>query len=262
MAFNRTVTVPHGAQQMDPDDGTPIAPPPPVACRNKNCRMFGQLVTPEPPRGVCPHCKTALPGSTLSRKTLPIDKWKVKQLTERYLSDYKPATQHLKTTCEQLAVVTERLEKVKPGSVEHQRLFAMWQQLVDRLESSRAAQPAQATDLDTLSDDQLIERTAKILRSLLERRDARIEASAPTDDNPGDERYIDEPTTTAPSSAPVCVYCHQSLTRCAEIKETRPDAWQALHWRDPTEIARRGQEATAEMYEAIGRTRRGEIPRW
>lgn len=64
------------------------------------------------------------------------------------------------------------------------------------------------------------------------------------------------PTAASAADAPdpeTCPYCHQSLTRCAEIQATRPDAWRALHYADPLEVARRDEEATATMMKQIGK---------
>ena len=63
--------------------------------------------------------------------------------------------------------------------------------------------------------------------------------------------------STDPDPSPVCAYCHQSPARCAQIKEQRLDDWRALHYSDPEEGKRRGDEATAEMYESLRRARRG-----
>jgi hypothetical protein len=62
----------------------------------------------------------------------------------------------------------------------------------------------------------------------------------------------------APVPDPICPYCHQPLTRCAQIKETRLDAWQALHYSDPEEVKRRDAEATAVMMHQIGKP----LPDW
>jgi hypothetical protein len=46
-----------------------------------------------------------------------------------------------------------------------------------------------------------------------------------------------------PEPEPVCEYCHQTVARCAEIKETRLDSWRALHYDDPAEVLRRREDA-------------------
>jgi len=65
--------------------------------------------------------------------------------------------------------------------------------------------------------------------------------------------HTTEPATTEPVPAPLCKYCHQPLKRCAEIKESRLDAWQALHWNDPSEVKRRDDYATAVMMKQVGK---------
>jgi hypothetical protein len=109
------------------------------------CKRCG---TTDPPldNGQCsnPKCRSLRANHTRNRKTPDVDRSRVKELAAKLKADFKPTTQSLITTCEQLATVTERLEKVKPGSVEHQRLFAMWQNLTDRLETSRP-EPAGAS---------------------------------------------------------------------------------------------------------------------
>ena len=103
---------------------------------SRPCKRCGNT---QPPldNGHCPNCHSLRAGHTRNRKTPDVDRYRVEQLAAKIKSDFKPATQSLITTCEQLATVTERLEKVKPGSVEHQRLFQMWQNLTDRLESTK-----------------------------------------------------------------------------------------------------------------------------
>ena len=97
----------------------------------------------------------------------------------------------------------------------------------------------------------MIDKLTPILRHLLHLRDHRLSSTATTDsdadfDISDDEASFDA-STPATAPEPTCEHCHQSLTRCAEIKETRLETWHVLHHDDPSEIERRRQEATAVM---------------
>lgn len=150
----------------------PEAPRRPVACRNKNCRMFGELVTPEPPRGVCPFCKTALPGSTLSKR-FAIDQSQVARLSRQYQADYGAATQYARDLCDELAAVNLTIKKIRRGSAEHQRLHAIRRDLRAELESL-ASRAGPADSLEELTDSELIALAVSILRRLLAARDGAV----------------------------------------------------------------------------------------
>jgi hypothetical protein len=189
-------------------------------------------------------------------------------LVQKLLDDYKPQTTFLVETCEQLARSLVESRTLPAGSPEWQRVWNTAQDLTKILDASRV-QIVAATDadLDTLTDDQLIERTTAILRSLLESRDeqrkgeALIAAAAAkhaglpvqTAAGPAGEAVA---STVAP--APACEYCHQTLTRCAEIKATRIEAWEALHYLDPAEVKKRDEHATAVMKKQLGKP----LPEW
>ena len=61
----------------------------------------------------------------------------------------------------------------------------------------------------------------------------------------------------APAPRPMCAYGCSSSAQCVELKTTRLDVWRTLHARDPAEVARRNDEATAVMMYQIGKP-----PRW
>lgn len=66
-------------------------------------------------------------------------------------------------------------------------------------------------------------------------------------------RPVSESEASQPAPEPTCGYGCGTLTRCVEIKKTRPDAWRALHYTDPEEVARRNKEATAVMMARVGK---------
>ena len=91
------------------------------------------------------------------------------QLHAENLAEYRPDTLHLRRACRWLANVTERLETVKDGTPEHQRLIAMYTELVAALEASRTSHAPNS--LDEASDDELIRVTTNILKHLLDQQD-------------------------------------------------------------------------------------------
>ncbi len=50
-----------------------------------------------------------------------------------------------------------------------------------------------------------------------------------------------------PEPVPTCEYCRQRFARCAELKAADLGSWRTLHWRDPSEVARRSEESTQIM---------------
>jgi hypothetical protein len=199
-------------------------------------------------------------GNQWRRKT-PIDIAARNALLARLLAEYAPNTTVLQWACEDLADVRERLPKVRKGSAEHQRLAAIGDDLAEKLESSRTArQTHESAEVGNQTTDALIERTTAMLHTLLRMHDAEQHADEYIERTADAHRHAQAPAlestdapTTAPAPEPRCPYCHQPLSRCAEIKTTRLDAWRALHYSDPAEIERRNPGPTyslKELYES------------
>jgi hypothetical protein len=166
---------------------------------------------------------------------------------EKLVAEYRPSTTMVYATCEMLAGILERVETVKPGSPEHQRLVQSQSQLFATLEASQSSEPrTSAPDLATLSDDDLIARTTALLHHLLDARDFRTRQDArpatvvPTQPSGASDADASlEPTPPAPE--PVCEFCMRPCVGEAHL------AYRVLHWLDPNEVAKRDARATATM---------------
>jgi hypothetical protein len=234
-------------------------------------------------KGLCPRCGRFLRQSFAARKH-PVNLARRDELHNENIAEYKPQTLHLRRACRWLANITERLEHVKDGTPEHQRLVDMWTHLTATLEASRTPTPDAnpgvermpqtalelARDLlqrlaagETLSEreqGQLDVLDAAMRGELLLRGELVSDdpspvvidqAPAPPTADPIVQATV--PTAAPAAAEPTCAYCHQSHERCAEIKATNLDAWQVLHYSDPTEVAKRDEEATAIMMKQMGK---------
>jgi hypothetical protein len=208
-------------------------------------------------KGMCPKCGRMLKGAFLARKT-PRNVLRRDQLHAEIVAEYKPDTWYLRRACRWLANIDERLETVKDGTPEHTRLIGRWTELTSTLEASRSRQ-APSINLEDLDPDEVVAHAERVLEMARLARDAQRTSDAylaqapPLGVSPRPEPNDAPAESLIPQPEPLCPYCHQSITRCAEIKTTRLDAWQALHHNDPSEIERRGKLATAEMYESLRR---------
>jgi len=163
------------------------------------------------------------------------------------------------------------------------RAYSVWREGIDSLTRdlkgamndlvaahANGATRTPPTDLDTLTEDQVIERLEQLLASARAMRDAQRQgeafiaaaaaehrAAATTTSELKDEDIAPTAQQPAPAES-VCEFCHQPPSRCAELKEHHTDAWRVLHHADPEEVARRDAEATAEMMHQIGRP----LPDW
>jgi hypothetical protein len=205
------------------------------------CQHCKSQVKPQG-KGLCPRCGRFLKLSFVARK-LPVNVLRRERILKKLVADYAPNTTLLHATCEHLAGVLEQLEVMKPGSPEHQRLVTLGQTLGDTLESSRrAAVQASLTHPDAITE----------VRRVLVRGDGQ-EEPIPSYGPKSEERPL-ETTPRESTTATVCRYGCGSLDRCAEIKETRPEAWRALHFLDPEEVKRRNEIATQEMLHQVPRS--------
>ena len=139
--------------------------------------------------------------------------------------------------------------------------FDMLRSISETIERLRAQLPPIATrdglDLSDATTEQLIERTATILRTLLEQRDAEArvaEARAAAFQDVALAPSVQDSTGSSPSRAPTsalepqrCPYCHQPPA------SVQHHAYDVLHLDDPEQIKRRADRATAEMAESISR---------
>ncbi|MEX2270419.1 MAG: hypothetical protein WD690_03050 [Vicinamibacterales bacterium] len=104
-------------------------------------------------------------------------------------------------------------------------------------------------------DQQLVER----LEAALARLRPVKPAVAVTSEEPADAPAQDPDDVKAVGAArlpAMCSYGCGTVTRCAELKATRPDLWAALHYTDPSEVARRDEEATQVMLRTSARSTR------
>lgn len=239
-------------------------------------------------KGKCPRCGKVLRFNFLARKH-PVNKLRRQQLLDKLVAEYQPQTTMLQSSCEMLAGILEQLEVLKPGSTEHQRLVQLSQTLGAALEESRPRRKNSSASgpLENLSFEELGTRAARLEQQLAELRAGPLSAAesttTSTTESPAPTVAAVSPSPIAPavrghqnvvpatpavrkrtaaaagaSPESICVYCRQTLTRCAEIKGTRLDGWRALHYDDPEEVARRDKEATDVMLRQIGKP----LPEW
>jgi hypothetical protein len=178
-------------------------------------------------KGKCPRCGGFLRQHFVSRKH-PVNVLRRDQLHAENIAEYQPDTLHLRWACRWLANVTERLESVRDGTPEHQRLVEMWRSLTTTLEEARTSTRSPRSTLDayaTLSNAQL----AALLRA---HADEAARAAAQEADG---QRLIAEaareqqPTIAPQESSPVlppaasldvqCAYCDQLASACVEIHD-------------------------------------------
>jgi hypothetical protein len=167
----------------------------------------------------------------------------------------------LRETCEHLAKTLAELKTMVAGSLEWSRVHDITRQLTDTLEASRTARVATeaATDLSELSDDELIEKAARLLRMLLLAKDAKID-DPPDSFNTADQHVTPthavsegEAPAPAPTPVPECPFCRRRPC-------VGPDspAFEPLHWSDPSEVEKRRQAATKVMMQQVGKP----LPPW
>lgn len=116
-----------------------------------------------------------------------------------------------------------------------------------------SARPA-TVDYSGLSDDELIDRLEAALAHA--RGSRQTSAQCPqrgiTPREPS-QTFL-APTKMRVPAETLCAYGCGTTGRCAELKISRPDTWEALHYTDPDEVARRDKEATEIMVQQVGKT--------
>jgi hypothetical protein len=211
-------------------------------------------------KGQCPTCGVFTQGNAAARKHIA-NVARREQLHAENLAEYQPTTLQGRRACRWLANIDERLETTREGTPEHQRLIAMWTELTATLEASRSSREThESTNLESLTNDQLIEKATAILRRLLDLRDAtrplpgsREPDTTALDGSPFDER---DPAGANPrpdsgslgaTPEPTCPYCHR---RCVGRDHV---AYDVMHWDDPEQVEKRNPKPTyslKELYES------------
>jgi hypothetical protein len=208
----------------------------------------------------CPTCKTFVAGNR-SRRTDSADRKALNRILAGLRRDYQPKTEPEHAQRRALASVIAKLELVRVGGNEHQRLVNLLEDLKGTLDESRAArvQPPES-DLSKLTAEQLRQRALDLAAQfeVMQRSDVeqaeRIAAQhreeeaavlrrAPTAPSP-------EPKA-APEIEPECPRFKKSLSDCTTMREKSLDLWRTLHYNDPAEVKRRREHATAVMMRAI-----------
>jgi hypothetical protein len=195
------------------------------------CRVCQVEVKPVG-KGKCPRCQTFLRLNFVARKH-PVNVARRDALFAELVAEHQPRTVGTRATCEHLAATLERLETTKPGSTEWQRLITTAQTLGAALEEARKA--ALTTAPDAINE----------VRRVIIPSDGTLSSPGP--------QTLGEAEAATPAAPKTCPYCRQTLDRCAELKDTRLDAWRALHYSDPEEVKRRNPGPTyslKELYES------------
>jgi hypothetical protein len=246
------------------------------------CRKCESEVKPYG-KGKCPRCHTFLRLNFYPRKH-PVNVLRRDAILADLLVQFPPANVVQRAARGQLAAALERLETTKPGTTEWVRLSGVVKELSDDLcpptptvtspelpgiedMPQSALERAEALLALLVAGDTLSERQLGQLDVL--REAMRGAVTLPPDPvallSSRDVESTDEPNVSAtraagPPSEPSatlapapCTYGCGTLARCAELKATRLDAWRALHFLDPDEVARRDKEATAEMLFMLGK---------
>ena len=223
------------------------------------CRLCKVDVQPVG-KGKCPQCGAFLRLNFIARKG-PVNVVRRDQLLAELLAEYQPQTVGARATCEQYAATLERLETTKPGSPEWQRMIVGARDLSASLDEFRNRAPRiPDPDLADATDDQLIERTTTILRSLLDARDEQRKGEAhiaaatecagvQTTAGPAGEAVA---STVVPAPEPVCKYCRRA---CVGVDH---HAFEVLHWSDPEQVKKRDELATRTMMQQLGKP----LPGW
>jgi hypothetical protein len=208
------------------------------------CRVCQLEVKPEG-KGRCSRCGTFLRLNFVARKG-PVNVLRRDALLAELVAEYQPRTVGTRATCEQYAATLERLETTKPGSTEWQRLITVAQTLGSALDESRSSRvapvPTSALSLDEVAAR--AERTLAMVALLREHKEIDVVAGP----------LVQAPAPTAdPAPEPRCTYGCGTLARCAEMKATNYEAWEAIHGSDPEVVKKRDDLATTIMMKQIGK---------
>lgn len=116
-----------------------------VPCNNPKCARHGEMILPEVDGLArrCPACKAVVKGSKLAQR-YSLDERDVSYRAEQHVRDFHADTTYLRGLCEELAECDLSIKKVRKGSAEHQRLFAIRNDLHEKLKAHRNALRAEA----------------------------------------------------------------------------------------------------------------------
>jgi len=145
--------VPQSAAESVPDEFPDI------------CRRCGTKAPSVDGRCPNPNCRSLRKGTQLAAKHGPVNKTRRDQLRARFIQDYRPLSTIDEIRCRELADVSERLEVLKKGSPEYQRLVTTMASLDEALRASLATQKQAATPVSELSQEQLVSRLESLLAS-------------------------------------------------------------------------------------------------
>ena len=232
------------------------------------CAACGSTAPPDA-MGLCPNpkCRCVRKGTKLAAKHGPINTRRRQALREQFVRDYRPVTAIDTHRCKQLADVTERLDVVKTGTMDHVRLVQTQQVLVTALEASRAEREKNAhttsEELEAASLDDLARRVADLTQTIAQLREheATSMVVSPTGSTLAPETdakpvAIDASPAPSPAAPPIeasivtCPYCHKSLADCADMRATRPEIFESLHYDALEFVEKRRKQANDEMYES------------
>jgi len=130
-------------------------------------------------KGKCPKCGCFLPENSLSPRRNPVNQARLKRIEIALLAEYKPTSFVTRSMCLNLAKVIERLDIVKPGSVDRARLISEQRELIQTLEASRPPRDETSRDLTEVSTDQFIERLDRVRAMAVEIREQEQRTSEP-----------------------------------------------------------------------------------
>lgn len=222
---------PHGSHEPDAPfdvDGTFVGEPN-AATTPRYCRNCKAEVVPEG-KGQCPRCGKFLRLNFVSRRH-PINKLHVEVLEAELVADYRPTSMILRSTCQHLAGTLERLEVVRAGSAEWQRLVQIAQMLAQTLADARLTRNS---DQEPLTPATMREKLS-LLSRLLDNVEAR-QGDAPAATLAPVSALVEtpaEPPAPAERIAERCPYGCGTLERCATLKADDLDTWLVIHGRDP-----------------------------
>ena len=236
-------------------------------------------------KGLCPVCGRFLPDNTIALVTglrskklaKVVDAYRV-DLIEQLFAERggrdaldvvsRIAIENYALVCAQHKTIEARLDQdgLFTQTGRRRSAFDMLKGISETIDRLRAELPPPIThtrlspdDFAAMNDDQLIEKTTAILRSLLEMRDEKgkgqllIEALGNSEGHvvhAGDEGE-EARRRPAPASQPTCTWCHKALDKCAAMKTERPDVFEVLHYDSPEEIEKRRQYNTAVMLKTM-----------
>jgi hypothetical protein len=197
----------------------------------------------------------AIGWNTIARKgPAPARVIDIAKLLDKLLIEYQPQTTFLRETCTELARSLVEVKTLDSGSTEWQRAWNTSLELQRVLEASRSKTIAVTDEhYAAMSTSELGEEISKLLHAVLDQERAERERASSIDAAGAPSAVSVEPAGEAatPTSAPAptqCAYCHR--TPCVGPNHF---AFDALHYNDPIEIAKRDERATREMYAQIGK---------